>query len=361
MAHVHGARLSWDDFDDAVPFPTSQPAGFQISTQAFAQLHAATPRTGTLVQPENRAGLRQEPLFKRTTTLPSLSLERYLDLVQLLTGGADPATGIGRVKLLSDLERSAVKLDDLKGLLAMNGYAVGGRTKPQLLEAMVGMSLSSPVRIAPPPSEPKIVNIDARDASRLLQEGMQRALAFAAPARAAEVSSAIARNGFYACCPLHEAFLPGFGAPQLRPNLLDIQNNQCPNCLPFQQPVGGPSLLGAIPLTQAQAGIGLPAESSTTVASKPAMNLGYVNDSPDDPMVVEMPEGGQTQVSCAPDWLHGTVVLLSATSQGSCVVAQGSALVGRKVGIVLLDGFQQGGTEEDATVDTLDPGVHIGR
>eukprot|EP00887_Chlorella_sp_A99_P008091 scaffold12.g8091.t1 len=81
------------------------------------------------------------PQLKQPTQPPascSLSLERYADFFQLLTKGS------GRVQPLSELERSVLKMGDLKRVLQVNGCHVGSKTKKEVLDRLAGMQLFSP-------------------------------------------------------------------------------------------------------------------------------------------------------------------------------------------------------------------------
>jgi hypothetical protein len=57
-------------------------------------------------------------------------------------------------------------------------------------------------------------------------------------------------------------------------------------------------------------------------------------------------------------WLAEGLARVAATSQASLKAAAGRQLLGRKVAIVLAEGFEQGG---DGIVDSLSPGIHVGQ
>lgn len=229
----------------------------------------------------------------------SLSLDRYVQLLKLLCGGAHPVSGAWVVRQLGELERGAVRIDDLKGILALNGRAVSGKSKQELLDRMRGLELRA-----------LTLGQGGRGGGSFhtdLDAGLRRALDWVGvgPGQAAAVAADVSRQGFYSCRPL-----PGAPAALAPPR---VQRT---------------------------------ATSVTTCATIPAHRPRAVADSP----LAHPP----------PAWLAPAVRDLLRTCQGARDAAgvTGPTLVGRKVALVITEDFTQSGGGGE---DTLVAGVHLGQ
>lgn len=228
----------------------------------------------------------------------SLSLDRYMQLLKLLCGGPDPVTGAWVVRQLGELERAAVRVDDLKGVLALNGRVVSGRGKQEILDRMRSLELRAPM--LPHDGGGGAFNNE-------LDEGLRRAMDCmgVGPAQAAAVAADVSRHGFYAYRPL----------------------------------VAPPAALAPTKIQRT-------ATSVTTCMTRPMAMPRAVADSP--------------LAHPSPPWLAPAVRELQRTCQGARDAAEvhGEALVGRKVALVLTEDFTQGGGGGE---DTVEAGVHLGQ
>jgi hypothetical protein len=229
----------------------------------------------------------------------SLSLDRYMQLLKLLCGGPQPVSGAWVVRQLGELERGVLRMDDLKGVLALSGHSVTGRGKQEVLDRMRGLELRAPM----------LPQGDGGGGPFLedLNEGLRRALDWVGvgPAQAGAVAADVSRQGFYSCRPLPEP----------------------------------PAALAPTRIQRA-------ATSVTTCMTSPLPMPRAVVDSP----LAHPP----------PPWLVSAVRELQRACQGAWDAAEvhGEDLVGRKVALVLTEDFVQGGSGGE---DTLVAGVHLGQ
>jgi len=382
--------ISWEDLDSfkhlqpyfqttSHPNPACQ-GGFQHANQTFA-----------------------------SSTQSKLSLDRYLQLLQLLCGGQpSAATGAAvaantwTVRQLGELERAAVKMEDLRKVLALNGRVISAKNKQEMLDKMAGLQLTCPVLTAPmPTSAAAETPLAIRHQSALLepthkhelQQSMQRALQWAdlSPSENTLAAAAISRQGCYSFCPLPEIKLP---SSLISPadDLLAVKED-------FQQEV-----LGYAPQQ--------PAASATTFASRPAFQYAQIAESSlpspsssppigkaaaadviekDTEMQDIVPHHHQNSSPAPPEWLISGFKKVAAVCVGTKSLplekkssraaattgintaeyppsknfTVGSNLIGRKVALVMIEDFQQGsegtGNIDDVIIDTVTRGIHLGQ
>lgn len=392
--------MSWDDLDS-----------FKLSLQPNFQ---ATSRPN----PSWQGGFQHAHQTFVPPTQSKLSLDRYLQLLQLLCGG-QPSTATGAaantwtVRQLGELERAAVKMEDLKKVLAVNGRVISAKNKQDMLDKIAGLQLACPVLIAPTLSTPAAAAasetpLAVRNQNPLLetaqkhelQQSMQRALQWAdlSPLENTLAAAAISRQGCYSFCPLPEIKLP-LSHISSAEDALAIEEG-------FQE-----QGLGYAPQQQ-------PATSATTFASRPAFQHAQIAESslpsssfssPVDKAAAadviekdtEMQDAvlhyHQNSSPCPPEWLisgykkvaaicvgiknlplekkssraAATIDTINTINSPSKPIIMGSNLVGRKVALVMAEDFQQGGggsvegddrtNLDDDIIDTVARGIHLGQ
>ena len=254
-----------------------------------------------------------------TTSQSGLSLDRYLQLLRLLTGGPNPATGKWIVRSLGELERAAVKMDDLKNVLAINGLIAGSKTKQDVLDKMRGMVLlapvcsSSPSSLATPAPPDPMLHQNSRDTQTELLEAIQCAMESVdiSPALKTAAADSIKHQGFYSFCPLPNTQHP-------------LRAPQNPSWDPRAPRLSPNAFLGSAPRP-------VPCASTTTIASRPAIPFNFVADSPPgDAIMREEPHEEEVQMHETPEWLLPSLETLLETCQGSQETITGRALIGRK-------------------------------
>ena len=357
----HGPQDGWDALASAAL--GSQLHSAQPSAAGWASAHPLT-MPGFNGQPAQQtafAGATADgAVSKKLKTAGgvaacTLSLDRYLDLVQLLTGSAGGEAQ--PVKRLSKLEAGAVTLGDLKQLLAIHGVVgAGSKGKQELLDLLHGMRLMNPVCIMEDGDHPAAHATGAAPphaasaVSPSLSEAMLATLGWVPPQGGA-LDAALAQQGHFSCYELPQVRVQGW-----QPHVLQRQDvGQAPD-VPSGMEHDAP-----LPLERR-------ADSQATEASRPAQQLAAVQDSP-APSPPALAAATATASSSAgggsppgPEaqqhWLAEGLARVAATSQASLEAAAGRQLLGRKVAIVLAEGFEQGG---DGIVDSLSPGIHVGQ
>lgn len=296
-----GTMGSWDAFDSYQNPLSSQFPGAPPPSHAWHTSHRDV-----------------QPRLIATTPQSGLSLDRYLQLLQLLTGGPNPATGTWVVRLLGELERAAVKLEDLKNVLAINGLVAGSKNKQDMLDKMRGIALVAPVchiplATTPSPPGPSLPEKNTQSGQNELLEGMRRAMEWAnlSPAIKTAAANAIKQQGFYSYCPL-----PAIPKPARAPQNTSWEHN-----------VDMHALVGSTPRP-------VPCASTTTIASRPAIHMHHVAESPTPDAI--MHEAEQEEANSkheTPEWLLSSLETLMETCQGSQEIITARALIGRKARI----------------------------
>lgn len=291
-----------------------------------------------------------QPTLAGPAARPPLSIDRYTDLLQLLTGGCEPATGIWKIKHLSDLERSAVRVEDLRAVLAVNGMAGAKGPKQLLLDQMQGLTLASPM--CHEVVAPEVIRGDLDTAKAVLQEGLLRAVKWSAPTHINKISAVLARDGFYSYYPLQNISPTGRELHHKQDNNVSVSFTRGEDTGRYAA-----SAPAVVPLDS----------TGTTEASMPDRNLDIIINSDDDAEAMELQQAQSPETDSLsalvspPTWLVESVRRLSATSQASTADLNGAEILGWKVGIVLLEPFVHDGGGADPVVDTLEEGIHTGQ
>lgn len=379
--------MSWDDLDS-----------FKLSLQPYFQ---ATSRPN----PAWQGGSQHAKQPSVPPNQSNLSLDRYLQLLRLLCGG-QPSTATGdaaaantwTVRQLGELERAAVKMEDLRKVLALNGRVISAKNKQDMLDKMAGLQLACPLTSAAAETPLVIRNQSILlEASQKyeLQQSMQRALQFAdlSPSENTLAAAAISRQGCYSFCPLPEIKLPSslLASAEDDSAVGKGLQQQGVGHAPQHQPAASDTTFAARPAFQhAQIAESSQPSSSSSPVGKAA--TAYVVEK-DIEMQDTVPHHHQNSSPSPPEWLISgfkkvadvcvgikSLPIRKESSRAAATTGtntalnspcknytMGSNLIGRKVALVMVKDFQQGGEGagksniHNSIVDTVARGVHLGQ
>jgi hypothetical protein len=380
---------SWDDLDS-----------FKLTLQPTFQAPSRP-------NPAWQGGFQHTHQTFTPPTQSTLSLDRYLQLLQLLCGNQPTTAAAGdaapantwTVRQLGELERSAAKMEDLRKVLALNGRTISAKNKQDMLNKIVGLQLACPgffssLLLAPPPASAnkhESAHILKATKKQELQHSMQRALQWAdlSSSETTLATAAVSRQGYFSFCPLPEITLPSSLNPFSEDHAPEIERFH------HQQPATSVTTFASRPALH-HADIAesiLPSTSNTPKAPGFLVEKDTIMHDAVHQTYQNYQYTSRSSPDCSPKWLISGYNKVAAICQGikNLSTSHDAAplshdLKGRKIAFVLVEDFQQGGElpeesggdngnftstttattknknkNDDGIIDKVARGIHLGQ